>query len=80
MSTSRKHLHFDHLDKFAKFCSSHGWLELDLYGDGEVLRMRHPKEKGVLTVFAKQNATQHFTTWGHSERMAKKFYRQKGVV
>lgn len=81
MSRSRCHLHFKHLDEFRDFCVSQGWVNEGPKGDYEALRMRHPNHKDLLIVHQKNSASQHFTTWGLSERMSRAFFRsQRGAA
>ncbi len=74
---SRQRLHLKHLSEFTKFCEGLGWVSERVKGDYEVLRMRHPNSKELLIVHDRHSASQHYTTWGMSNDLAKIFYRQK---
>jgi hypothetical protein len=74
---SRCHLHFNQLDAFKSFLLGRGWVEEPTKGPYEKLRMRHKREREPLILHARDSATQHFTTWGLSERMANVFIRSR---
>lgn len=73
MSRSRCKLHFNKLDEFKAFLISRGWVEEPSKGVHERLRMRHKRERDPLILHATDTATEHFTTWDLSEKMANAF-------
>lgn len=80
---SRSRLHFNQIAAFIEFCESQGWCKVPVKGDYECLRMRHPGQKEPMIVHSTNSASAHFTTWGKSDSLAKKFIefkKQKGTV
>ena len=74
---SRSRLHHSHLEAFKAYLVELGWVEEPTKGIYEKLRMRHPRYNDPLIVHSKEEATQHYTTWGHSDRLATGFLNQK---
>jgi hypothetical protein len=77
MSRSRSQLHFNTLEEFKAWLIARGWEEQPTKGFYEVLRMRHKKEKEPLILHRKDSATQHFTSWGLSDKMVNSFLRSR---
>lgn len=75
----RNYLAQKHLGEFETYCQTKGWEPQPLKGDFEVLRMRHPTEKGVLLVHDRLDAVVHYTTEGHSYRLAQSFYDKRKI-
>ena len=48
-------------------------------GAYEVLRMRHVERRDPLIVHDRDDATEHYTTWGNSARELAKFMRRRRV-
>lgn len=75
--SSRCKLHFNQLEAFKAFLIGRGWVEEPTKGPHEKLRMRHKRERDPLILHARDSATEHFTTWGLSERQAQAFLNSK---
>ena len=67
MSRSRCTLHKTKLADFRAFCESRGWTAEAPKSGYEVLRMRHPVRANPLIVHTRDDATEHYTTWGESQ-------------
>lgn len=69
-------LHLNHIEPFAKFCASRGWIRVEPKGEWEILRMTHRGESSMLIVHVKARAKEHATTQGKSQELAEEFYKQ----
>lgn len=76
---SRCTLHKTKLAEFQRFCEGRGWLAETPKGAYEVLRMRHVEHRDPLIVHDRDDATEHYTTWGNSARELAKFMRRRRV-
>jgi hypothetical protein len=74
---SRCLLHFNQIEAFIEFCKSEGWHIVPTKGEYECLRMVNGDRKHPLIVHSRNSAKAHFTTWGESEWMTKKFLANK---
>lgn len=77
MARSRSTLHKTKLPELKAFCEKRGWLAEPLKGGYEVLRMRHAGRKDPLIVYDRNNAPEHYTTWGESARMVTAMLRER---
>jgi len=77
MSRSRNRLHKTKLKEFSDWLLWHGWAPEKCKGFYEVLRMRHPDQKELLLVYDRNDAKEHYTTFGISNDMLNKFLRLK---
>lgn len=66
---SRCTLHKTKLGEFQEFCESRGWTAEPPKGGYEVLRMRHSGRVDRLIVHDRDDATEHYTTWGESTNL-----------
>ena len=70
-------LHLGHLAAFRAFCESEGWQEEPARGHYEALRMRRSPVDPPLIVHRKADAVEHYTVWGESARMARRFFAER---
>lgn len=80
---SRCTLHKSKLAAFQAFCEENGWQAEPTKGGYEVLRMRHADRPDPLIVHDRTEAKEHYTTWGESARMVKRWMRvrtTKGIT
>ena len=73
---SRCCLHKTKLDDFRIYLESFGWVDLKTKGFFELLRMKHPKYKGVLLVYDRIDAKEHYTVHGIAEELFRKWKRE----
>lgn len=76
MMRSRCRLHKTKLCYFVTYLKGLGWQEAKLTSCWEVLRMKHPKYKGVLLVYDRIEAKEHFTTHGIAEELLSQWLRE----
>jgi hypothetical protein len=72
MTRRRDLLHFNKLAAFQAFCESQGWVNELVKGPYERLRMTK-NGREILLVYARSSATEHLTTHGVAEQMARAF-------
>ena len=77
---SRSRLHKSKLEHFKTYLIDLGWSEERLKGSFEVLRMRHPKYKGVLLVYDRIGAKEHYTTHGIANELFTQWLRDMRVL
>jgi predicted RNA binding protein YcfA (HicA-like mRNA interferase family) len=78
---SRCLLHKNKLEEFEKWLKARGWVMEPTKGTYEYMRATHPKKKGTLLVYARENIKEHYTVFGESLDAAHQFIReQKGIV
>jgi hypothetical protein len=76
---TRSLLHLSKLPAFQQFCEARGWRNEPIKGPYEKLRMTK-EGREVLIVYAKLRATEHCTTHGVAEAMARAFVGQRKEV
>ena len=75
---SRNTLARSKLEDFKTFCMSKGWVDVQLVGEYEIIRMRNPDWKEPMIVHQRVNTgSQHLTTWGNSADMLRRYLRIK---
>ena len=78
MSRSRCTLHKSKLGDFTQWLLARGWNVEVPKGDYEVLRMRLANDyKTILLVYDRNNAKEHYTTFGVGDRMMRKWLRER---
>lgn len=70
---SRNRLHKSKLQDFKEWLETKDWTQEQKRGN-EVLRMKHPT-KGLLFVH-ERHRSDHYTTWGTSDRMFSQWRRE----
>lgn len=74
---SRCSLHQSKLAEFQAFCEARGWTVELTKGGYEVLRMRHPGRAHPLIVHDRNDAKEHYTTWGESANELRAWMRSR---
>ena len=69
-------LHKSKLDDFKSWLEGRGWTNEKTKGEYEVLRMGWPKEPPLI-VYTKNDAKEHYTTYGISEVLVKQFIKER---
>ena len=76
MSRSRCLLHKSKLTEFTTWLKNIGWVQEETKGVYEVLRMRHTTQ-GVLLIYDRSTATEHYTTFGVGTRLVHTWLHKK---
>jgi len=74
---TRSDLHKSKLVYFKTWLRGLGWEESRPKGFYEVLRMTHDKYSGVLLVYDRNEAKEHYTTFGISDELLHQWLREK---
>lgn len=78
MNRSRCTLHKSKLNDFKKWLESFGWTQEETKGGYEALRMRH-NDHGVLLIYDRNDAKEHYTTFGAGNRLVNTWLRKRAA-